>query len=355
MSVRRIELGSEFNAVELPAAVSESHPWPAAAPYFGAGRWALRALVEQQARAGAWRRLWLPAYSCPLLVEALDGVIAVQYYGAGIDDDSTYPPAVEFRDGDVLLRQNLFGLGLPVAPPEWTIPTIEDHTHDPWSDAARGSRANWCFASLRKTLPIADGAVLWSPGGHAIVGPGGVVEKHRELADRKRTAMAMKARYLRGEAVEKPSFLSLYREAEAAIAQAGVSAITPESLHALERMPVARMRQARLENWRELAAALPPDLRNAVLRPRGAGDVPFGLVLRLACEALRDRLRDGLVQAEVYPAVLWPLAGMERRGVPQSAVKESERILMLHTDSRYDGAAMRHCARTLDAELAGSR
>ena len=41
---------------------------------------------------------------------------------------------------------------------------VEDHAHDPASAWATTSTADYAFSSLRKTLPVPDGAILWSPG-----------------------------------------------------------------------------------------------------------------------------------------------------------------------------------------------
>ena len=48
---------------------------------------------------------------------------------------------------------------------------IEDHTHDPWSPWSFGSRASYCFSSLRKTLPLPDGSVIWSPSSFRFLPP----------------------------------------------------------------------------------------------------------------------------------------------------------------------------------------
>jgi hypothetical protein len=43
---------------------------------------------------------------------------------------------------------------------EWLL--VEDHSHDPFSPWAVGSSADYAFCSLRKTLPVPDGGLLWS-------------------------------------------------------------------------------------------------------------------------------------------------------------------------------------------------
>ena len=67
-----------------------------------------------------------------------------------------------------MLAVNFFGIRKGKAWQDWLsqhkdIILIEDHTHDPFSTWAQQSTAHYAMASLRKTLPIPDGAILWSP------------------------------------------------------------------------------------------------------------------------------------------------------------------------------------------------
>ena len=168
-------------------------PWRCGA-YFSTGRDALCALLADIcARPAADcvlpvpRRLWLPGYYCPdvvgtLLPLALAVPLELRTYPApppGLPDLARIPLA----PGDLLLLVNLFGLHgastTPRLPPGVVL--IEDHTHDPLSRWARTSTADWCFASLRKTLPLPDGGVVWSPGGRALPRPP-VLTLQRRLA-----------------------------------------------------------------------------------------------------------------------------------------------------------------------------
>ncbi len=67
------------------------------------------------------------------------------------------------RKGDVLFIVNFFGLkaaGDYEKARELGIPVIEDHSHDPWSQWAIHSKADYVLVSLRKTLPIPDGGAI---------------------------------------------------------------------------------------------------------------------------------------------------------------------------------------------------
>ena len=106
---------------------------------------------------------------------------------------------IDWRLGDAIFWVNFFGLGIKPPfgfVPDW-VEIIEDHTHDPWSVWAYESTANWCVASLRKTLPLGNGGVLWSPAGHPLPSASPVTpERHTAALEKFLAAMLLKKRYL---------------------------------------------------------------------------------------------------------------------------------------------------------------
>ena len=73
---------------------------------------------------------------------------------------------------DVVLAVNYFGVRAGEPWQQWrekhACVLLEDHSHDPVSGWAQSSRADYAFSSLRKTMPVPDGAILWSPLGHPL-------------------------------------------------------------------------------------------------------------------------------------------------------------------------------------------
>ncbi|HET9982412.1 MAG TPA: hypothetical protein VFQ38_02440 [Longimicrobiales bacterium] len=348
-ATRRWELGSEFHYMPGDAgpAAGAGAPWDEAATCYGSGRDALRALVRHGRSRRGWKRIWLPTYYCPEVAASLaDTGVAVRFYADGPLQPAAEPPAAE--PGDVVLECNTFGLrSRPAAGPAADgVDIVEDHTHDPWSDWAQLSRADWCFASLRKALPVPDGAVLWSPRRHRLPPAPAVTPQHEQAAMRKLAAMVLKALYLDGFEVDKSVFraLSVVGEAHIAAADGAESGMTRWSAAMLGRFPLQAWRERRRENHRALRDAV-ADL--PWLRVLGPGDdhgsCPFSVVLVLRSEEHRDVVRRGLLGSAVYPAILWPLDGSAAE-IPRADRALSRRLLSVSCDMRYDARDMERVA-----------
>ncbi len=334
MNADRWEHGSDFHRVAVaPDAAQADLPW-SRGRLCGSGRDALRLLVEHGVRCRAWTRLWIPAYFCQEVAAVLRvGSLRLVAYPDLPDQAAVMPPA---DPGDAVLLVNTFGLRdgpSPVLPDG--VDLIEDHTHDPVSPWARTSQAHFAIASLRKTVPVPEGGVLWSPAGVALPDVPPLSGTRAAAAESKRLAMALKARYLDGEAVDKTSYRALALGGEAEIATGPVSGMTSETAADVMSFPWERWRERRRENAMFLSARLRhlPGLR--VLQPRAVACVPFAVVLATDDEDRRARLRARLIDHRVYPAVLWPLDEAVVP-VPEDAVRLSRRVLGLHCDFRYD-------------------
>jgi hypothetical protein len=264
------------------------------------GRDALRLVVAVGVKERRWRRLWIPDYFCQDVVAALVGTgLALQAYA---DDPLRQAPDLpDARSGDAVLVVNYFGLRERVAFPRRDgVELIEDHTHDPESEWARTSTADFCVASLRKTLPLPDGGVLWSPHGHALPPEPSLSAQRRQAAETKLTAMILKAMYLRGHPVEKEVFRCLALQGERALGAAGVSAMSDVARSMLASWP----RRA----GGAFAARITTRLRRRlahlewarVLTPRGDRSVPFSCVIVMDSAERRSASGDGSSRRRVF-------------------------------------------------------
>jgi hypothetical protein len=86
--------------------------------------------------------------------------------------------------------------------------TIEDHSHDLLAPRALESRADYAIASLRKTLPLPDGGVVWSPRDRSVPPELSITGQHASSALLRLSGMILKRDDLQGEASAK----SAYRE-----------------------------------------------------------------------------------------------------------------------------------------------
>ena len=319
---------------------SPSTPWPSDALYFGSARQALAALVANGHRTRGWRRLWVPRYFCH------DALAPLLERGVGLigypDHPGLLPLRIDpanLREHDAVLVANLLGLrcaptGLRLALGEADV--IEDHTHDPWSPWAYKSDATYCVASLRKTLPLPDGAVLWSPVQAGLPRRPRPASRAAAASNAWAAAMVLKGAYLAGAPIEKASYRQLAAAGESALAAADPSAMSEMSRALLQLYPAGAWRQTRRRNFEALAGLLREFEDVAVLSPEGPAAVPFAVTTVLPSPSARDQLRARLIDRDVYPAVLWPL---EQDHVVFDVGKEeldlSRRVLSLACDARY--------------------
>lgn len=313
--------------------------------YYADGRQALIHIYHSQ----GWQRLWVPEYFCYEVIESLKQAgLNLMFYTdwPGNDDANLCSSMVAgrvscgarqydnlnkvVRPSDAVLRVNYFGTRsyrsfekLPVAA------VIEDHTHDLIGDWPMHSTADWCIASLRKSLPIPEGGMLWSPIGLKLASAPKVSEENERIATIRWEAMKLKARYLAGEAVEKAEFRKGYVETEEYFDHAQFCALDKASQDYLKRFDIHSWYNQKRENW-ELLRAIKKDGVH-VICPESKGSYPFSLVLLFDNPEERERVRRELIEHQIYPAVLW--------NVPDTASCEvksfSRRMLSIHCDARY--------------------
>lgn len=344
MKAERWEHGSEWHwPTFAPTGSREVAPWHDAGVLYGCGRDALRGLAAYGRDVRGWKRLLVPSYLCQEVVGALiDDGHSVAVYP---DRPDLLQPELEVRNvraGDAVLLVNYFGLRSGAFAPSLPsdVDVVEDHTHDPWSDWTRKSCADFCVVALRKTLPVPDGGVLWSPRGHALPEELPVTEARLRASSEKVTAMVLKALYLEGHRVEKKTYRELSGGAEKHIASGTASGIPPFTRQVLPVLPAAEWRDRRRSNYRRIAAVLDDVPGLSVLGCDGSAQGPFCLPLVFDSPAMRDRARATLLEARIYPAVLWPLNEPLVESIGAADRELSARLLCLHCDARYGAADM---------------
>lgn len=335
----RWEHGSDFHLLDYGSAVRTESPWKSAYTLSGSGRDSLRKLLRHGRRSCGWGKLWLPSYFCSDVTRAAKAEIpSVAIY----DDWPEQSGPTEIKDataGDIVLRVNYFGLRGPTTArglQKQGLTVIEDHTHDPWSTWARASDADWCFASLRKTLPLPDGGILWSPVGHRLPDEDPVESTHETAATRKLAAMALKTLYLQGHAVPKQSFRALALLGERDIASERTSGIFSWSREQLGQFPIDDWRISKRDNYRIMCDALSELPGGRLLKPRTSDACPLAAVIVFHSPELRQHVRESLIAKRVYPAILWPLAMRDSAEISEDHLRFSRSMLSVHCDMRYD-------------------
>ncbi|GLW34565.1 hypothetical protein [Actinoplanes regularis] len=333
------EIGSEFHwdpATLLGTAGGGLPDWvPARRELFATGCGALRAVLRTLAPAG---RLHVPSYFCMGVAEALAECLPVTFYRHLPDGRGPRWETLQARPGDVVLAQNLFGWDEQAPWNAWMtanpgIPVIEDHSHDPFSPWARNSIAAYVVASLRKTLPLPDGGLLWSPAGRELPEQDG---PESSGAGQKLAAMLLKAGWLDGRPVPKESFRALQRAGEGALlGSAGPASTVTRAV--LPLLDVSGIRAASGGNARQLRDALHGRTGKAEVLGFN-GPAPFRVQLALPSEEDRDALLALLAAERIYAPVHWR---QDRRGWwsgDHEAADLADRTLTLPVDHRCSSA-----------------
>lgn len=325
----RWEHGSNFHWPNLNDA-QEAPALPSGARVFGSGRVALGELLDFGFDRRGWRRVWLPSYYCEDVVASLRGKrIAIARYPCGPLSQGLVPNP---REGDVLLRVAYFGWGLAPLVEPWGGEVIEDHTHDPFG--SEESSADFAMASLRKTLPIPDGGICWSPRRHPLPGEPVPAVEHERAVMQRLAAMALKRDYLMGGAGGKATYRELEVAAEQAFLRGASAPMSEVSRVLLPHLPVAATRRARGANFVAFREAMTGDPNLTLLGP-ARQQAPAVAVVRVREPGLRDVLRVHLADEGIYTAVLWPVP---EAGAPWHRPEDADfagSTLAVHVDFRY--------------------
>ena len=343
----RWEFGSLFHAADFEVREeSRSTPWDDGL-LTGCGRDALR-LVANLARHRRW---WMPSYFCQQVVHAVaDAGIELLAY-----PDSPLSPQLDLstiddQPGDAVLVINYFGLRAPTdisIPEGFSAEIIEDHTHSPTSAWARTSNADFCFASLRKLYPLADGGAVWSPRGHGLPDTPKTTSALRLGAFEKLTGMLLKRLYLEGHAVAKTDFRSRLEAGEDSLMARELSSITTLSRLALGAFPLSHWDRVQVRNFQTLLRQLPSGGAFRVLEPSPNATTPFSAFCVFDQVEECERVRAALIADRIYPSRLWPLDNPLLDGVPAEHSRLSRRSFSVPIDMRYGAADMDRVAACL--------
>ena len=328
-----VEFGSDFHYISPFEGMGKTlFDFFPKANLYADGRQALIHLYHSQ----GWERLWMPEYYCYDVVESLkdEGLnlfFYTDYPGYGNDNQTleNIRKKGQFKASDAILRVNYFGTRSYRSPERLPVAAVvEDHTHDLLGGWAMNSHADWCIASLRKTIPIPEGGILWSPMGLNLPEQPDALEENEQIASIRWKAMKLKARYLLGDKVEKASFRAGFVDTEPFFETAPICAIDDDSKRYLGTFDIQEWYKRKRDNWELLRDIKKNGVK--VLHPDNHGCYPFSLVLLFNFQADRDRVRKAMIDHRIYPAILWNIPSLV-----DDVSLISRRMLSIHCDARY--------------------
>lgn len=348
------EFGSDFHTIKFegPGDTIEQLLSPHRLRYYALGRHALEAVVRHQ----SIDTVWFPSYYC---YESIPhGIKNVSFYPVLPTDDidaaagsirETLEKHGDRNEKHAVVLMNYFGLhGDENTPELGDCMVIEDHSHDLTSRWARNSKADWCFASMRKTLPISEGGVLWSPADLQLPADAADNSGHIANASQRREAMLLKEEYINGNSSDKEVFYNMLRHTEENMENLPISPLSDSDMSILNSFPIEDWYARKRRNWLILKEKLKNMKDFVILEPENFKDdselTPFSLILLFKSRERRDEVRKNLINSRVYPAILW--------NIPESCISEKSiefgrRMLSLHCDGRYSEDDMSELAQII--------
>ena len=324
-----LEFGSDFHFCTIFSSDKENILAEKEAHYFANGRQALQHLLM----SNKWERIWMPTYFCYSIIEAVrqTGIKIAFYDDSPLSDDENLISNIKFDSNDVLLRMNYFGLRAWRDNANIPVPVIEDHSHDLCGEWVEKSNADWITASVRKTLPVPEGGVLWSPQKHIIPNMPKSTLENDLLTYKRLSAMLMKTLYLSQNKIGKDEFRKLYVDTENDFENLSVCAIEDFCKTLIETFDIRGWYQQKKENWKSLSDIESENFK--ILYPENISKCnPFSLILQFDSTQQRDIFKDRLIQKQIYPAVLWTIPQEQ----PKEIVNIGQTLLSVHCDARYD-------------------
>lgn len=339
------EFGSDFHYMGMRTCDEAKNTFPGKYPnaiYYANGRQALLSAIK----LGKYKRVWIPAYFCYEVVGYLldnSGVDIIFYDDFPIQNDESIIRNLNFKHGDTILRVNYFGWRTFRDNTSIPVPVIEDHSHDLIGNWASNSNADWCIASLRKTLPLPEGGVLWSPKGHETKQP--LATKEIDVFVEERLGgMSLKSSYLEGKDIDKSIFREILISTEDKIGNLEMSGMSIKSMDMLHGFNIKEWYSYKKQNWEFIrnSQLFPIDISAVENHPK---NTPFSIVLKFVSKEHRESSRKRLIDLSVYPAILWQVP--DYNSGFKDAKSFSEQMLSIHCDGRYNLEDMKELSRLI--------
>lgn len=276
------------------------------------GRQAIKYIIESIKLENTITTLWIPEYYCKHVTFWLEQCYSnIKMYHADPVDFTSPINLVDFADdGDIVLVQNFWGASsCNTIKGDKSIITIEDHSHGWLSDACTNSKADYCIASLRKSVPAPLGGIAWSPSGKPINNKVQISKStsFSSIWTDITEAMKLKALYESSSIIDediKLKSLELINSTEKRMhTNYDITHLTEKHEKIIESYLDIDFTAFKSENKTYIDALLKPSNNYKVVSSKHA---LFGLILFLKTKTHMDKLRSYLIKNDIYPSQLWP-------------------------------------------------
>lgn len=327
------------------------------AEFLSSGRGALLRILRLE-KFGEGRRIFLPHFFCPQISKSLAKSFDVRFFEDLPCEKTPRFETLDAKCGDIVLAVNFLGLRDRNIWDSWEKPDgvvlAEDHSHAPFSHWAANSSADYSFASLRKYLPLPDGAWLKSKSKEASK----MFLRGGDMDDFAADALCAAATVEKLKDASSADFsLALYYGAEAKLNALEVpSRMSGYSFEMLGRLNLEKIAKLRRDNLSAFCAAFGENPHVKILNGGSefVEDEPrvFYPALKFENAAIRNAAYAELRRRGIFCPIFWGGLG---ESASESARRASDTMFLVPLDFRHtvDDAAM--LAETLRDVLRGCR
>lgn len=292
---------------------------------FFSGRVALYNLLDYGIKNYGWKMVGFPSYYCHEVVDFCKSLsIEICYY----QYNPFQPKSFSWQDDDkhVFINVDFFGISMMNTNFLKKSIVIEDLSNNLLKLC--NSSANYCFASLRKQLPIAAGGICknlifnLNTNHHSN-------QFSENVASEKIAAMLLKAKYLNGEFKDKEEYRNLYMKSEKSFSDSQTNSNIPESVkNIFLSLPHKELILKTRSNINLVKSLFKPNTNFRLLT--NSQNTEMGLMLIFETQHNRNLLKKHLIEKHIYPSILWPNQ--------KTAIDKffENRVLFLHADFRYN-------------------
>lgn len=338
--------GSFFQKSQIDGALVVEDSFIKDYELFYAGRYAIKYIFQYISANQVISTIWLPIYYCPLVKKWLENEFDnILYYDINPFDVNEQIDWTLFSTKDLVLVQNYWGLKKTVYPKGERPIIVEDHSHGWLTQGCIESKADFCIASLRKTIPVPLGGIAWKPKSSQSNLPFPMVEN--KTAPISKSSMnyswnhIAKAMELKSQArteQDKKEFLSTYMNGELYLGE-NFDIIAVEEKHAdfIKSYLFMDLNTFKQKNLDYIKNKL-DSKEDYKFLPYKAG-TPFGLLLIFRDRDAMAHLKKYLIDKSIYPAELW-----NNNSIPYAY----KYLLNIHVDFRYQQKDLDYIAESIN-------
>jgi hypothetical protein len=310
---------------------------------FYTGRQAFKFILDKISKTQDIDKIWMPNYYCQHVTRWIKKIYDNLYFYDinPFEFKESIDVSTFASSKDVVLINNYWGLSDTISKKSKFPIIIEDHSHGWLSEACLNSKADYCFASLRKSLPIPLGGIAWKPNSKFQNSEAHYITDHSfyEAFDTLHVAMNDKTLYKNGvTGLVKEKYLKVIDETEDFLDKNhAIIKLRTQDLKLINTYLNINFLNHKHSNLKQLYKAITDvDFMRVIKRK---AHTSFGLTLLFKDEAKWSALRKHLIEHDIYPSFLWP---------GNKILSDFCYLLNVHVDFRYDESDMAYIAETIN-------